>query len=83
MYLGGWERIVGDFHDEVGPDDVKDQQDGEEPVEYVVGGEHLHHLRRLHRRAEHTEYYCSGIRITTVSLAGSKFENRFEPVASQ
>ena len=52
-YLGGVEGVVGDLEDEVGPDGVEDEKDGEQDVEDVVGGEHLNHLRSLDRCTEH------------------------------
>ena len=52
MYLLGIDRKVSHLEDEVGPDDVEDEEDGEEAVEDVVGGEHLHQLGGFHCRAE-------------------------------
>ena len=43
-HLLGIDREVGHLEDEVGPDDVEDKEDGEEAVEDVVGGEHLHEV---------------------------------------
>ena len=54
-HLWGGERVVGNFHDEVGPDDVEHEEDGEQPVEYVVGREHLHHLGGFNSRAAHKQ----------------------------
>ena len=48
MYLLGIDGEVGHLEDEVGPDDVEDEEDGEEAVEDVVGREHLHQLGSLH-----------------------------------
>ena len=37
--------LVDNLEDVVGPDDVKDEQDGQQNVENVVGGKHLHYLK--------------------------------------
>ena len=47
-YLLGKEGEVGHLEDEVGPDDVEDEEDGEEAVEDVVGGKHGHQLGGLY-----------------------------------
>ena len=52
IYLLGIDREVSHLEDEVGPDDVEDEEDWEEAVEDVVGREHLHQLGSLHCRAE-------------------------------
>ena len=52
IYLLGIDREVSHLEDEVGPDDVEDEEDGEEAVEDVVGREHLHQLGSLHCSAE-------------------------------
>ena len=52
MYLLGIDGKVSHLEDEVGPDDMEDEEDGEEAVEDVVGREHLNQLWGLHCRAE-------------------------------
>ena len=41
MYLLGIDGKVSHLEDEVGPDDMEDEEDGEEAVEDVVRREHL------------------------------------------
>ena len=48
VHLLGKKGEVGHLEDEVGPDDVEDEEDGEEAVEDVVGGEHGDQLGRLY-----------------------------------
>ena len=52
MYLLGIDGKVSHLEDEVGPDDMEDEEDGEEAVEDVVRREHLHQLGSLHCRTE-------------------------------
>ena len=52
MYLLGIDRKVSHLEDEVGPDDMEDEEDGEEAVEDVVRREHLNQLGGLHCCAE-------------------------------
>ena len=51
IHLSGVDSLVDDLEDEVCPDDVEDEEGGEERVEDVVRGEHLNDLRRLDCRA--------------------------------
>ena len=51
MYLLGIDGKVSHLEDEVGPDDMEDEEDGEEAVEDVVRREHLDQLGSLHCRA--------------------------------
>jgi hypothetical protein len=51
-YLSTVHGLVNNLEDEVGPDNVQHQQHGQQPVEDVVRGKHLHNLRRLDRSAE-------------------------------
>ena len=52
MYLLGIDGKVSHLEDEVGPDDMEDEEDGEEAVEDVVRREHLHQLGSLYCRTE-------------------------------
>ena len=52
MYLLGIDGKVSHLEDEVGPDDMEDEEDGEEAVEDVVRREHLDQLGSLHCSAE-------------------------------
>jgi len=40
--------MEGDLEDEICPDDMENKKDGEETIEYVVSGEHFHHLWGLY-----------------------------------
>ena len=52
MYLLGIDGKVSHLEDEVGPDDMEDEEDGEEAVEDVVRREHLDQLGSFHCRTE-------------------------------
>ena len=45
---GRFSHLVGDFDDEVTPEEVEDEEGGEKEVEDIVGGEHGQDLSRLY-----------------------------------
>ena len=51
FHLSSAEDLDDELHQEVGPDDMQDEEQCEQPIENVVRGEHLNDLRRLNCRA--------------------------------
>ena len=46
-------HLVSNLEDEVSPDDVKDEEEGEEEVEDIIGREHLKYLPSLNACREY------------------------------
>ena len=46
-------HLVSNLEDEVSPDDVEDEEEGEEEVEDIVGREHLEYLASLNACGEY------------------------------
>ena len=48
-------HLVGNLEDEVSPDDVEDEEEGEEEVEDIIGREHLEYLPGLKASREYDD----------------------------